>query len=220
MLVWVALLFALFSGIGFAEDIIQGQYCYTYGDRESLQEARELTRFLAIRNAIESYGVFISSASSVKNFTLTNDLVQIISQGYLKDIKVISHKEEGRMICDEIQASISPQAIENIMKNIKGKVEEADIPDLPSNPCIRVVNIRKSEEGLIEVVVKALLLINYEVQASLRIVHIDYYDSKGNPIGRDGRFIVEMTPGQIKSVTFSEPPEGTASWRVWLANPK
>jgi hypothetical protein len=103
----VVLLFAL-SGNGFADDIIHGHYCYTYGDRESLQEAREITRALAIRNAIESYRLFISSTSNIKNFKLTNDLVQVISSGYLKDIKAIGHKEEGRTICDDIEASVSP----------------------------------------------------------------------------------------------------------------
>ena len=79
----------LISSNCFADDVIQGHYCYTYGDNESLKEAREIVRTLAIRNAIESYRVFITSASTVKNFQLTNDLVQMISSGYLKDIKVI-----------------------------------------------------------------------------------------------------------------------------------
>ena len=92
-----------------AGDIVQGHYCYTYGDNESLKDARELTRLLATRNAIESYRVFITSTSNVKNFQLTNDLVQIISSGSLKDIKVIEHKEQGRTICETIQAKIVSQ---------------------------------------------------------------------------------------------------------------
>lgn len=57
----------------YADEIIKGHYCYTHGDNESLKEARETTRVLAIRNAIESYRVFITSASRVANFQLTND---------------------------------------------------------------------------------------------------------------------------------------------------
>ena len=55
----------------YADEIIKGHYCYTYGDNESLKEAKEITRTLAIRNAIESYRVFITSASTVNNFQLT-----------------------------------------------------------------------------------------------------------------------------------------------------
>ena len=37
-------IFVLFlPSIGFADEIIKGHYCYTYGDNESLKEARELT---------------------------------------------------------------------------------------------------------------------------------------------------------------------------------
>jgi len=119
--------------LSFADDIIQGHYCYTYGDNESLREARDVTRSLATRNAIESYQVFISSASNVQNSQLTNDLVQIISSGYLKDIKVIEHEEQGRTICETIQARIvSPEGINYSVEVNRGnwiRIKEEKIGD-------------------------------------------------------------------------------------------
>ena len=41
-----------------AEEKIKGHYCYTYGDNESLVEAREFARTMATKNAIESYNIF------------------------------------------------------------------------------------------------------------------------------------------------------------------
>jgi len=108
---FILLLGIIFPSFSFADDIIEGHYCYTYGDSESLKEARELTRTLAIRNAIESYRVFITSTSNVKNFSLTNDRLQIITSGHLRDVKVVYHKEEGKTICDQIQATISAKAV-------------------------------------------------------------------------------------------------------------
>jgi len=64
---------------GFADDIIQGHSCYTYGDKESLLQARGITRSLAIRNAIESCRVSITSTGTVKNFQSTNDFIRLIS---------------------------------------------------------------------------------------------------------------------------------------------
>lgn len=111
------LFIALFeASISFGDETILGHYCYTYGDSESLQQARNTTRALAIRNAIESYRVFVESTSVAKDLTLTKDLVQIISAGYLRNVKVIEHRENGRTICDTIQASISPAEIENVIK--------------------------------------------------------------------------------------------------------
>ena len=53
-------------------DTITGHYCYTYADSESLTEGKEMNRTLTLRNAIESYKVFLLSSSVVKNFQLTS----------------------------------------------------------------------------------------------------------------------------------------------------
>ena len=65
----------LIPTLGIADEVIKGSYCYTYGDNESLREARDITRTLAIRNAIESFGVYVVSTMTVKDFVLTDDLV-------------------------------------------------------------------------------------------------------------------------------------------------
>lgn len=101
----------------FADDTISGHYCYTFGDNESLKEAKEITRSLAIKNAIESYRIFVASTSKINNFQLTNDLIQVISSGYLKDLKVKKHSENGRKICDTVEAKVSPQDVENALRD-------------------------------------------------------------------------------------------------------
>lgn len=141
----IVLAFLFTPSLCFADDVIQGHYCYTYGDRESLQEARELTRSLTLRNAIESYGVFITSTSNIKNFQITNDLIQMISTGYLKNIKVIEHREEGRSICETIQAKISPQALESIIKEAKGRthgIEEKGLTNEASEVELMVCSVK------------------------------------------------------------------------------
>ena len=102
--------------ICYADEIIKGNCCYTYGDNESLIEARELVRKLAIRNAIWSYSVFIECTSDVKNFQLINELLILISSRYLKDIEVMEHTEQGRTVCETVQASVHPTVIENVIK--------------------------------------------------------------------------------------------------------
>ena len=44
---------------------VTGEYTYTYGDNESLLEAKSLCYTMAVRNAIESLTVFVQSTSSV-----------------------------------------------------------------------------------------------------------------------------------------------------------
>jgi hypothetical protein len=56
-------------------DKIQGSACYSYGDNESLVQAEQMTKTLAIRNAIESYSTFIESTTQITDFQLSNDLI-------------------------------------------------------------------------------------------------------------------------------------------------
>jgi hypothetical protein len=239
MLIYVGLILGtlfIFPTLSLADDIIQGHYCYTYGDNESLREARELTKSLAIRNAIESYRVFITSASTVKNFQLTNDLVQIISSGYLKNLEVIEHKEEGRTICETIQAIISPDAVENIIKKeIRERIKGTEEIGLANNGFLKILNIRKGgnpysfswppAKEAVFVTLKVLkrtgsLYPDYErKQKPYFRICIDFYDSEGNPIGGDSNFVhqnhTEMIAGQIKTTVFPIPKDAQ-SWKVWL----
>lgn len=220
------LLFAI-SRNGFADDVIHGHYCYTYGDRESVQEARELTRSLAIRNAIESYRIFVISTSNVKNFQLTNDLIQMISSGYLKDIQVVNHKEEGRMICDDIKASISPEAIENIINSAKQRTEKIENIAVANNGYLRILGVRKIGtriEVIVEVLRNTGSLWSVPEQNSKPFfkICIDFFDSNGNPIGGASEFIhsspTEVVAKEIRRVIFSDYkiPQGASSWKVWL----
>ena len=228
----------------YADEIIKGHYCYTYGDNESLKGAKEITRTLAIRNAIESYRVFITSASTVNNFQLTNDLIQIISSGYLKDLKTIEHKEEGRTICETIQASVSPQEIEKITKqqglsNVK-RIEEMGIDN---NGYLKIIGIRESkinpqetfDHKEIEVKVKVLKKSSSADEHC--IVFVTYYDSEGIELRTDKRKTPEeiksgksdiLYPGEIKTYKFrffkirqaSVPGLGKSpvSYKIWLYN--
>jgi hypothetical protein len=232
-------IFVLFlPSIGFADEIIKGHYCYTYGDNESLKEARELTRTLAIRDAIESYRVFVESTSTVKNFKLTNDLIQMITSGYLKNVKVLKHTEKGRTICETIQASISPKAVENIIKReVRKRTKKVEALGLDNNGYLKILKVKNVIKGdvtwkklhdkelHIKVIVKvlqrtgSLYVSRYQNVKPYFKICVDFFDSDGDPVGGKSQFIhkssTEMLPGEIKAVYFGIPSDAK-SWRVWL----
>lgn len=94
---------------------IVGEESYTYGDKESLIEAKEIARSLAIRRAIESYKVFVDSTSSVSDFRVVSDLIQTIAKGYLHDLKVVEQSEQGRTIRIKVKAYIVPSEIQAVL---------------------------------------------------------------------------------------------------------
>ncbi len=213
------LIFLFLPSLCFGETI-QGNYCYTYGDKESLKEARETARALAVRNAIESYGAFVKSTTNVENFQLTNDLVQVLSASYLKNIKTIMHSEKGRTICDRIEANIEPAAFEDAIREEIGKVQgtKGDA-GAEGNDVLRLLNIKESDsvyysssgsKEYVEVTIKALKDVNGKTP-----VMIDFYDAGGNQINGSRQLVGALYKGEIKTIKFVKDPDAS-SYRVWL----
>ena len=119
-------LFLLFGvSVCLGQDTIRGTYSYTYGDRESLVEARQACKDLAIREAIESYYVFVESSTDVENFQLKEDMIQSIAAGYLRDIRVVDQVEEGRTITMTVEATVMPDEVKEIVEKLVSSQRES-----------------------------------------------------------------------------------------------
>ncbi|MBN2416542.1 hypothetical protein JXO52_11910 [bacterium] len=115
-----------------AQDTITGTYSYTYGDSESLVEARQTCKDLALREAIESYSVFVQSSTDVENYQLKSDIITTISGGNLKNVTVIDQKEEGRKITMTVSAEVDPEEIKALIEQARasfGKAAETTVAD-------------------------------------------------------------------------------------------
>jgi hypothetical protein len=107
---------AAWSVLVFGQDVIRGTYSYTYGDRESLVEARQACKTLAIRDAIESYYLYVESSSTVENNTLKNDIVESLAAGHLKNVRTLDQKEEGRTVTITVEADVDPADIRALVE--------------------------------------------------------------------------------------------------------
>ncbi|MBN2789176.1 MAG: hypothetical protein JXR69_03225 [Candidatus Delongbacteria bacterium] len=85
--------FLIFSTLLLSKQI-QGSYTYTYGDNESLVKARQTCKELAIRNAVESFAVYLESRSEIENYQTKKDNIISISLGLVKNIKVTTKIED------------------------------------------------------------------------------------------------------------------------------
>lgn len=221
----IALIFLFTPSVSFADDTITGQYCYTYGDKESLAEAKEIARTLAIRNGLESYRVFVELTTKVTNFTLTNDLVQILSAGYLKNVSVVKHKEEGRTICDTITAMVNPAEIETVIRReTVQRVQKFEEAAIDINKCLKIVSAKETICGdtnahnrCIRVVVKGIQQPAF-CDHRLRRVFIDYFDKDGEPLDGASKEVLYTESGEVRAVEFSGDslPHDEKSFRVWL----
>jgi hypothetical protein len=127
-LAWVAL-----AG---AQDVIRGTYSYTYGDKETLVEARQTCKNLAVRDAVESYYLYVESSSKVENSVLKNDMVGSLAAGCLRNLRVVDQKEEGRTVTLTVEAEVNP---DEVKKLVEAKLAEkpaapADTTSSPAQP--------------------------------------------------------------------------------------
>lgn len=71
----------------------------------------------AIRNAVESAtGVFVYSASEVKDFKLVRDQIVTASRGYVKDYKLLSESKGEGIVFVTLNVSVDTAAIKSVIK--------------------------------------------------------------------------------------------------------
>lgn len=211
----------LFATDAISEDTINGHYCYTYGDKESLTEARQLTRTLAIRNAVESYKAFVDSTTTVTDSALTIDIIQVLTSGYIKRVKTIEHTEKDRTICETIIGYIEPAKFEQALKKgIESRQRKVEERGIDNNGILKILSAEfkkvPSAGQNIEVVVKSFVRsTTYPNHFDMNYVSIDYFDINEQPIGGYHKYVTDVVPDQISTITFFAPAE-TKSFRVWL----
>jgi hypothetical protein len=195
---------------------VVGDYSYSYGDRETLLEAKNICYSMAVREALESNSIFISSTSVVSHSQL-NDLIQTISAGYLQDLKIVDEKVTGRNVYYKVEAYIDPDVIkESIQREVKRIQNGDDYKTIVQNDIINVLSVkrklRKDGDRVVSVVYKQT-----KPYTQTEIM-IDWLGSDGQPIGGDKGYTERrLRQNEIRELQFYIPNEAF-SYRVWLRN--
>lgn len=125
MAVWLAVVLCVAPSLAEQRrtlDPVRGQGCYTYGDDDTPAKAKKAALALARQRAVESYRVYVQSATTVKNFQLEDDLIQSVSAAMLQDEQIEKQDQKDRDICVTITAKINPAKMEElIQQRIKAK---------------------------------------------------------------------------------------------------
>jgi len=134
-----------------AQAKIQGDYCYQYGDSESLMAAKEISYAMALRKAIETYKTFVASTSVVQDFKLRKDLVETIASGYVENIEIIKQDVRGRTVCTELTGYVNPDAVKSIIARKVAKVEQTkkqSYEGIVSNSELKILNYKRRGNSL------------------------------------------------------------------------
>jgi hypothetical protein len=99
----------------YSQEIVRGTYSYTYGDNETLVQARQTCKNLAVRDAIESYYLFVESTTTVENSQTKEDIVSSIAAGVVQDLKTVDQKEEGRTLSITVEGTVNPELVRQLV---------------------------------------------------------------------------------------------------------
>ncbi len=97
-------------------ETVRGHACYGFGDDQTPAQARRGAIIKAQEEAVRSHGVYIQSSKRVKNFQLEEDIIQSISAGMLKEIRVEKEERKPQEICITLSAKLLPVSVEDLIK--------------------------------------------------------------------------------------------------------
>jgi hypothetical protein len=208
----------------------EGHHCLAIGNDRSLQEARLLVHTLAIRRAIEGTGV-LDELSGTWSSEEIGDMVQRLTSGVVKDVRILDHSETGDEVCKTVEIQADLDALKDaVRREIQTRTEWIEGRGLANNGYLKILAVQEDEDRYgrrVEAVARVLRSTGpLQVPEQRRRkpcfkVCIDFLGPGGVPLGGDARFIDETAEGtlsgEIRSLSFYVPREAQ-SYRVWLPN--
>ena len=164
---------------------IRGDYCYQYGDSESLLAAKEISYAMALRKAIERYKTFVASTSVVDDFQLRKDLIETIVSGYVEHIEVEREDVAGRNVCTELVGYVNPEAVRDIIaKKIKisSGHRSREFGGIVSNLYLKVINYRIDTDSGGNKLLRVFYQIKQSPPPGGTRMAVFCFDAEGNPI--------------------------------------
>ena len=164
---------------------IRGDYCYQYGDSESLLAAKEISYAMALRKAIERYKTFVASTSVVDDFQLRKDLIETIVSGYVENIEVEREDVAGRNVCTELVGYVNPEAVRDIIaKKIKisSGHRSREFGGIVSNLYLKVVNYRIDTDRGGNKLMRVFYQIKQSPPPGGTRMAVFCFDAEGNPM--------------------------------------
>lgn len=196
-----------------------GEYQYTYGDRESLLEAKHIAYTMAIRRAVESYQIFVEATSKVKDHRVLNDLVQTLSSGYLKDIKVIKEFERGRTVYCKVQAYVAPSVIKTVIEREMSRAQSKEAPGMLENEQLKILSVKEERDQFCYGKEGRWVRILFKAKRNYTPTKIiaDLFNAEGEqlPGTRALTDKSDLSEGEISYAVFCAPPD-VASYKLRL----
>lgn len=192
--------------------MIEGEAEYQYSDNETLIEAKSLCYNMALRNAVESYNIFVSSMTDVHNWQLRNDIIQTLASGYLEDLTVVTEEVDriDNNIYYKLRAYIRPKPFRKALKQeVARKIQFAIPKAIKENGTLRILKIYEVN-GWVNFIYQNKI-------AGSSMVFITYYNEEGLPFDGGKMATKSLAKNEVRQGALRI-IEGVAYYDIWLWN--
>ncbi|MBU4487138.1 MAG: hypothetical protein KKD38_09455 [Candidatus Delongbacteria bacterium] len=76
---------------------IEGEYTYQYSDNETIVQARDVVRRLALADAVGKFATYIESRIVVENYVTQKDEIVATSMGFVQNVKILEQVEDRNL---------------------------------------------------------------------------------------------------------------------------
>jgi len=198
---------------------IRGEYCYQYGDTESLMAAKEISRAMALRRAIEAYKTFVSSTTFLKDLKLKEEIIDEIASGYVGDIKIINQDVQGRTVCTTLVGYVDPETFKCMVSRKVNTIRDArkkPFKRLPSDGHIKILDYKKIQKENGHYYLSILFLAISTKYYNTKII-VDCFDIHGAPMEGTSEIVnaCVYSKGRTRRIEVKL-PLGTATFELRL----
>ncbi|MBU1880409.1 flagellar assembly protein T N-terminal domain-containing protein, partial [bacterium] len=150
---------------------VRGEATIFNGD---LPAAREEALIAAKRNAVEQVlGVKIKAETAVQDFMLADDTILSMTEGYVKNSKILSEKQERDYLVLEVECEVveqlSPETAAELMRNFSAVVGiTTDING----------SVRNDDDRLSNRLVAELVKAGYDVRDAAQLLALDGFQGQ------------------------------------------
>ena len=134
---------------------------------------------LAQEQAVRTHHVFVEASSTVRNLQLEEDLVQTVSAGMLKQIRVENEEKKGQEICITVTAKLSPVSFEDLIQQRAKAKQIAQVAQTPLMPQSQGYGLKVWVDKLDGYYVEGERVVVYVQSERDAYIKLDYFMADG-----------------------------------------
>jgi hypothetical protein len=106
---------------------VQGEYTYQYSDNETIVQARDAVRRLALTDAVSKFATYIESRGIVENYMTVKETIISTAMGFVQNVKILEQTEDRNVstIFMRVSCELNEEKVLDLLKKTTAAPEDS-----------------------------------------------------------------------------------------------